>query len=50
MAKTMGLKSVHLPVTDRVAEQLLRLPCYFGLEPDIQYQIIQHVHDFFATT
>jgi dTDP-4-amino-4,6-dideoxygalactose transaminase len=48
MAKTLGLKNVQLPVTDRVSEQLLRLPCYFGLEHDTQCQIIQLVHDFFA--
>lgn len=48
MARKLGLKPVSLPVTDRVSEQLLRLPCYFGLGIDEQHQIIQRVNDFFA--
>ncbi len=48
MATKLGLKTVQLPVTDRVSEQLLRLPCYFGLETDMQFRIIQLLHDFFS--
>ena len=48
MARKLGLKTVQLPVTDRVSEQLLRLPCYFGLETDTQYRIVQLLHDFFV--
>ena len=48
MATKLDLRPVSLPVTDRVSEQLLRLPCYFGLGVDEQNRIIQLVNDYFS--
>jgi dTDP-4-amino-4,6-dideoxygalactose transaminase len=48
MASQLGLKAVELPVTDRISQQLLRLPCYFGLTFEEQLRIIQLINNYFG--
>ncbi len=47
MGLKLSAKAVSLPVTDRVSERLLRLPCYFGLSIEDQSRIIDLVCSFF---
>lgn len=44
---SLGTEDVHLPVTDRVASTLLRLPIYPHLSDDDVNNVIETVNDFF---
>ncbi len=50
MSKKLGLPETKLPVTEKIAECLLRLPCYFGLGTDEQDQVIDLIFKFFGRT
>jgi dTDP-4-amino-4,6-dideoxygalactose transaminase len=46
MGRRMGYRPGDLPVTEDLSERLLRLPCYFGLEPADQDRVIEAVEGF----
>ena len=46
--KALGGARFPLPVTDSVADRLLRLPCYYELDLPRQRRIIRLIRDFFA--
>jgi len=48
MGQSLGYAAGDFPVTERVSEQVLRLPCYFGLTEDEQRHIAQEIFNFFA--
>lgn len=48
MAKKMGLKEVHLPVTEDLSARLLRLPLYFELSDEDQDRVIAEVEAFYT--
>lgn len=47
MGRRLGYRPGDLPVTEDVAERLLRLPYYFELAPDDQARIVAAVRAFF---
>ena len=47
MAESMKLKR-HLPVTENIAERLVRLPIYYSLNEDQQNYIINKIYEFFG--
>jgi dTDP-4-amino-4,6-dideoxygalactose transaminase len=47
MGRRYGYKPGDLPVTEDLAERLIRLPCYYGLSEDDQARVIDALHDFF---
>lgn len=46
MGRRFGCPSAKLPITESVAQRLVRLPCFFGLEPIEQNRIISLVRSF----
>ena len=48
MGRRMGYVPEDLPVTESVSARLLRLPCYFELEPSDQSRVIDAIVDFFS--
>jgi len=47
MGRRMGYACGDLPVTEAVSARLLRLPCYYELEPSDQDRVIDAIHEFF---
>jgi dTDP-4-amino-4,6-dideoxygalactose transaminase len=41
-------KNDSLPITDKVYEQILSLPCHFDLKEDEQYFVIEKIRDFYG--
>lgn len=50
MGRRYGGKEGDCPVTERVADRLLRLPFFFSLSPLDQQTVIREVKDFFRST
>jgi dTDP-4-amino-4,6-dideoxygalactose transaminase len=50
MGKRHGSVQKGLPVTESVADRLVRLPCFFGLESAEQDRVIALVHSFLRYT
>lgn len=48
MGKDLGYTEGALPVTESVADRLLRLPCYFELTPSDQGRVVDALESFFA--
>ena len=48
MGQSMGYGSGDLPVTEKISEQLLRLPCYYGLTEGEQDKITSALFSFFG--
>jgi dTDP-4-amino-4,6-dideoxygalactose transaminase len=46
MGRKMGYEKGDLPVTEKVSECLLRLPCYFELTSQEQDRVIECIYDF----
>ncbi|MCP3982760.1 MAG: dTDP-4-amino-4,6-dideoxygalactose transaminase [bacterium] len=49
MGRRYGWKDGDLPVTEEMADRLLRLPFYFELSAEAQDEVIRAVHGFFET-
>jgi dTDP-4-amino-4,6-dideoxygalactose transaminase len=47
MGQRLGYRPGDLPVTEDVAERLLRLPYYYELDVDDQARVIAAVRSFF---
>jgi len=47
MGKKLAAQQINLPITDNVAERLLRLPCYFELTTEDIERIVNTISTFF---
>ncbi len=47
MSRRLGFDKVNLPVTDSMADRLVRLPCFFDMEKVDQDRVIAAVEGFF---
>ncbi|MHB1276457.1 MAG: DegT/DnrJ/EryC1/StrS family aminotransferase, partial [Candidatus Humimicrobiaceae bacterium] len=48
MGKKMGYNVGDLPITERIASSLLRLPLYYKITETEQKKVIDKIHKFFS--